>query len=135
MVMYILAEQDMLFDKLKGLRIPSTATNNLIEIHNPICRHSYCSIECTTHYDCVAYNAKLTQPCQCELFLSLNPSYTLLQDGEWITSSRIKRYQINGVSGTSINWMKPKLKPYNQFWVDFIMNDKGIPITLYYNFS
>ncbi len=87
-----ISEQDMLFDQSSGKKITSNTSEIKLEKPNHSCKRTYCAMLCTGYFDCVAFNAKITRPCVCELFFSLSENSGTTNNTEWMAALRLPDY-------------------------------------------
>ncbi len=85
-VIPLISEQDMQFEEiLYGKKILPNNTDDVLLMKNHSCRRSFCAMQCASHLVCVAFTAKVSQPCICEVFLSLGMSPSMMEDSDWLT--------------------------------------------------
>ncbi len=70
---------------LYGKKILPNSTDDVLLMKNQSCRRSFCAMQCTSHLACVAFSAKVNQPCLCEVFLSLGMYPSMMEDSDWQT--------------------------------------------------
>ena len=80
----------MSFDQSPGKQITSEASESTLQMPNPSCKKTYCAVMCTGYFDCKAFNAKVTKPCVCDLFLGETSGKTNTNDS--MAAQRIPDY-------------------------------------------